>query len=153
MIDPAEVFLEIAQRKGCLDAAQAEALREAFGPGGAGLLEVERLCVRRRYLDEALVRRIDRAVHYYVVRRADKLYGRIAIERGFIDEDTVQNCLKKQRRDYERRRTLVRLSKLLAGLEAITPEQDEAVRVEVVRRLSGEQAPASERRPQPALAG
>jgi hypothetical protein len=136
--DPAEVFLEIAQKKGCLTGGQVERLRSELGvPVATGLLELERLCVSRRLLTDAQVRGIDRAVHYYIVRRADKLYARLAIERGYVDEDTARNCLKKQRSDYARRRTLGRISRLLSGLDAITPAQDDELREAVVRRLGG----------------
>lgn len=137
--DPAEVFLEIAERKGCLTAGQVRRMRAELGvPLATGLLELERLCVARKLLSDAQVRGIDRGVHYFVVRRADKLYARLATERGYVDEDTARNCLKKQRRDYARRRTLARISKLLAGLDAITPAQDAELREAVIERLSDE---------------
>ncbi|GIW73025.1 MAG: hypothetical protein KatS3mg102_2567 [Planctomycetota bacterium] len=145
--NPAEVFLEIARAKQLLSDRQLAELRDEIAQATGGqLVLVQRLCLERGWLDGAQVRALDRAVHYYVVRKADKLYGRIAVERGFVAADVVRNCLNKQRRDYERRRTLVRLSRLLHGLDAISPEQDAAVRAAVIARLVPEE-PADEREP------
>ena len=81
-----------------------------------------------------------RGTRYYVVRKADKIYGKLAIQKKYVDADTVEHCLERQHRDYLKKRRLVRLSKLLLGLEAIPAERDAEVRKLVAERLSPEES-------------
>ncbi|MFC1706367.1 hypothetical protein ACFL59_06020 [Planctomycetota bacterium] len=132
------IFLRIATEKGLLSSRQvAEVLaaHAAERDGDDGQPTVAERCVNMELLTPEQARGLDRGVRYYVLRKADKLYGRVAVEREYVDRDTVDNCLKKQKLDYLKRKVLARLSKLLTGLDAVTAEEDEAIRQEVVRRI------------------
>ena len=142
MLDnPEVVFARIAGSKGWLDEAQVETL--------FGLQSLDRMMGRRRTIaglsvSEGMLSReqaaeIAQRVRYYLVRQADLAYGRVAAERGFVARATVDGVLADQRRAFQERRILQRLSRILLVAGALTPEQDEEVKAAILGRL----APAS----------
>ncbi|MHC4392067.1 MAG: hypothetical protein ACYS22_12225 [Planctomycetota bacterium] len=127
-----DIFLRIAVERGFVTPEQRDEVLSAYlaakeSAGGVKATPVEQILVDRGLLTVPQVKGIDRGVRYYIVRKADKAYGRIAKRRGLIDQSTLKNCLKKQKLDFTKRLVLSRLSKLLLEVEAITPEQHEAV--------------------------
>lgn len=136
------IFLRIATEKKLIDAEQARQLLEALEDKetAAAVLGLETIVLEKKLLSVEQVKGIARGVRYYIVRRADKRYGRLACKLGFIDEGTLENCLKKQKLDYTRRRRLVRLSKLLLEVEAITKTQDAKIRARVLAEEEAERA-------------
>jgi hypothetical protein len=142
MESQAEIFVKIAQEKGLLDAAKLARVREAQREARKQKksLSIEAACVDLGFLTNEQVRGLERGIRYYVVRKADRIYGRLAIEKGYADADTVRHCLARQHDEFFKRKKLVRLSKLLLGLDALTAEQDQDLRTLVISRLSPEES-------------
>ena len=134
--DPDTIFARIARDRRLLDDDQIELLR--------GLQALDRMCGRRRTLavlavteraiapDQAAA--VMRAVRYCRVRQADRAYGRIAARRGLVPLSLVDGLLEDQRRAFYDRGILQRLSRILLVAGAISPEQDEEVKREVLGR-------------------
>ncbi len=143
---PASIFRKIVTEKGLLDEEaldRAEAAAEDGRAAGKGAsYTVERACLDLGLLTEAQVRGIEAGRHYYIVRKADKTYAKIAVRDGLVASATVEKCLAAQKREYLEKRRLVRLSRLLLDKKAISAEDDAAVREQVVRMLSPEESAA-----------
>jgi hypothetical protein len=133
-----DIFAKIAREKGLLDDAKLAQAREAQKAARKEkrALSLENACIELGILTADQVRGIQRGIRYYVVRKADRIYGKVAIEKGFVDDDVVRNCLSKQHDEFFKNKKLIRLSKLLMGLDAITTEEDDEVRKVVIGRLT-----------------
>lgn len=131
-----QIFFRIAREHALLSEQQITALLEAQdrARSSGAPRSVDALSIDMGYLGIDQVKGIERGVRYYVVRKADKLYGKVARERGLVDAETIANCLKKQKLDFTRRHVLVRLSKLLLDIDALTLAEDQQIREEVIRR-------------------
>lgn len=133
-----DIFAKIAREKGLLDDAKLGQARDAQKAARKEkrVLSLENACLELGILTPDQVRGIQRGIRYYVVRKADRIYGKVAIEKGFVEADVVRNCLSKQHDEFFKNKKLIRLSKLLMGLDAITTEEDEEVRKIVIGRLT-----------------
>ncbi|MHC4830991.1 MAG: hypothetical protein ACYTFT_11665, partial [Planctomycetota bacterium] len=93
-----DIFLRIAVERGFVTPEQRDEVLSAYlaakeSAGGVKATPVEQILVDRGLLTVPQVKGIDRGVRYYIVRKADKAYGRIAKRRGLIDQSTLKNCL------------------------------------------------------------
>ncbi len=92
---------------------------------------------KRRSLDKTLVgmgiiakkqlKGLRQAVLYYLIRQADKFYGKIAAQSQIVEERYVREALEEQKRLHLEEKRLVRLSKLLISSHNITPKADKAI--------------------------
>lgn len=92
---------------------------------------------KRRSLDKTLVnmgiiakkqlKGLRQAVLYYLIRQADKFYGKIASQSQIVEERYVREALEEQKRLHLEEKRLVRLSKLLISSHNITPKADKAI--------------------------
>ncbi|HVY61934.1 MAG TPA: hypothetical protein VHF22_09790, partial [Planctomycetota bacterium] len=138
----AAIFAKIAIEKGFLDEKkleQARTLMKLARKDGKAVA-LDKACIELEILTPDQVRGLARGLKYYVARKADKIYGKLAVARKYCDEDTVEHCLQKQHAEFYKKNRLVRLAKLLSGLDAIKPEHDEEVRKAVQARLSPEES-------------
>jgi len=140
----ASIFCRIALEKNLLDEKQLEQARVLvrLARRESKPMSLDRACVELELLTPEQVRGIERGIRVYVVRKADKIFGRLAVEKGFVDADTVEHCFARQQSELTKNHRLVRLSKLLMGLDAITPEQDAELRKLLAERLTPEESQA-----------
>jgi hypothetical protein len=139
---PDTVFARLAGARDLLDEEQVETL--------LGLQVLDRMLKRKpRSLAVLAVAEgmlapekatdLQQAVRYYLIRQADRAYGRIAVERGILPASLVEGLLEDQRRHFAERKVLQRLSRILLVAGAISPEQDD----ELKRAVLGREAPAA----------
>jgi hypothetical protein len=138
----AAIFAKIAIEKGLLDEKKLEQARtlQKLARKDGKAVALDKACLELEILTPGQVRGLERGLKYYVARKADKIYGKLAIARKFCDADTVEHCLQKQHTEFYKNKRLVRLAKLLTGLDAIKPEQDEELRKAVQARLTPEES-------------
>jgi hypothetical protein len=138
----ADIFAKIALEKKFLSEEQLAKAREAHREAKKEKrsLSVEAACVELGFLSPEQSRGIARGIRYYVARKVDKIYGKVAIEKGIADADTVRNCLSKQHDEFFKNKKLVRVSKLLMGLDAVTEAEDADVRAVVISKLTPEES-------------
>jgi hypothetical protein len=127
------IFLTIARQTGLLSEERAELLvgLQKLDRIRGRQRSVEQLAVGERFMTPEQVRKVLKAVRYYVIRRHDRRYARTARDLGFISWHTFDRCLKLQKRWYMEHRLLVRLGKILLRRGEITPQQDAVVRREL----------------------
>ena len=138
----AAIFAKIAVEKGFLDEKkldQARTLQKLCRREGQAL-PLDRACLELEILTPEQVRGLERGLKYYVARKADKIYAKLAVARAFCDADTVEHCLARQHTEFYKKHRLVRLAKLLLGLDGITPEHDAVICKAVSARLSPEES-------------
>src|SRR6185436_1925725 len=97
------LFARLAGGRGLLSEEQVELL---FGLKAldrmAGLRRtVADLSVAEGLLPAAKVDELRRSVRYYLVRQADREYGRLAAERGLVPRALVDGLLEDQRRAFQ----------------------------------------------------
>lgn len=138
----ASIFAKIAIEKGLLDEKKLEQARmlQKLARKDGKAVPLDKACLELEILTPEQVRGLERGLRYYVARKADKIYAKLATARKFVDADTAEHCLQKQHTEFYKKKRLVRLSKLLLGLDAITSEQDDEVRKAVQGRLSPEES-------------
>lgn len=138
----AAIFSRIALEKGLLDETKLglarQKLRDMRRKGVPYALD--RACIDLGLLSEAQVRGIERGLRYYVARKADKAYRRIAADKGLVDGTVLDECLTEQKREFYENHRLLRLSRMLIDREAIDAAGDAAVRQEVLARLAPEES-------------
>jgi len=137
----ASIFAKIAIEKGFLDEKKLEQARtlQRLARKDGKAVTIDKACLELDLLTPVQVKGLERGLKYYVVRKADKIYGKLAVQKKFADKETVENCLEKQKNEYAKKK-LVRLSKLLMGLDAIDEAQDAELRAAVLKRLSPEES-------------
>ena len=128
------IFLKIARRKMFLQKSDVEILLglQAIDRMRGERRRIQDLCIEEELLTEEQVRGILRGVRYYVVRQADRRYGRILLERRLVARRDLNVALMEQKRTYQRKKTLLRLSKILLDKKEITIDEDRNVRRELL---------------------
>ncbi|MHC4830655.1 MAG: hypothetical protein ACYTFT_09940 [Planctomycetota bacterium] len=144
-----DIFLKIAQQKGLL---HEDWIEEAIGLQTIDRMRgrdrsIESILVEQEYLSVDQVKGLLRGVRYYVIRKNDRRYGRSALRLGLIGRPLYSEALRRQKRAFHERNVLVRLSALLLHMGVIDPEQDQAIRDELLasRTPSGRTRRTSQR--------
>lgn len=138
----AAIFAKIAIEKGFLDekkVEQARTLQRVSRKHGKSV-PIDKACLELNLLTPVQVKGLERGLKYYIVRKADKIYGKLAVKKKYADKDTVEHCLERQKSEFTKKKRLVRISKLLAGLDAIDAAKDAELRAEVAKRLTPEES-------------
>ncbi len=86
------------------------------------------------FLKPAQVQALVKAVRYMEVRAEDKLFGRLALQNGYITEKVLEDCLDLQKKAYERTKTVpMSLVDLMLEKGHLTIAQAETIRTAVRR--------------------
>src|SRR5579872_5438089 len=67
------------------------------------------------------------AILYYLVRKADRFYGKIAVQSDICESKWVDEALKEQKKIHQKERRLVRLNKILLEKGYINAREDRAI--------------------------
>src|SRR5207237_412652 len=62
-----------------------------------------------------------------LVRKADRFYGKIAVQSDICDEKWVEEALKEQKKIHQKQRKLLRLNKILLDKGYINAREDRAI--------------------------
>ena len=67
------------------------------------------------------------AILYYLVRKADRFYGKIAVQSDICEPKWVDEALTEQKKVHQKERRLVRLNKILLEKGYINAREDRAI--------------------------
>ncbi|MDC3379390.1 hypothetical protein OAX78_03815, partial [Planctomycetota bacterium] len=67
------------------------------------------------------------AIIYYLVRKADRFYGKIATQSDICEEKWVGEALREQKRIHQKQHRLVRINKILIEKGYINSREDRAI--------------------------
>ncbi|MDF1664899.1 MAG: hypothetical protein P1V97_24270 [Planctomycetota bacterium] len=88
---------------------------------------LERVLVDMGVLKGKQLKGLRYAVLYYLVRKVDRFYGKIAVQSDICEQAWVDQALKEQKRVHQKDRRLVRINKILLEKEYINSNEDRAI--------------------------
>lgn len=137
-----KALLKIAVERGYLP---VDAARQVLRAAKERRTTAERVIRDGKLLSERRMARLNTHYRYRSMRKADKLYGILAIRKDLLTKKQVVKSLKTQKTTFETRRECMRLGSLLIERGLLTVAQDRALRAqasgkalpsEVVRAVS-----------------
>jgi hypothetical protein len=90
-------------------------------------LPLDRILLRFGLLDEKKISALYQALTYFLWRKEDKLYGRVAVKNQLITEEDMKACLKEQKKAFNERRELKRVNVIAFEKGLLNPREDRAL--------------------------
>lgn len=106
--------------------------KEALARRGSKI-PLDRILLKFEILTNDQIAGLWKALEYYVSRKEDKWYCKIALKSKFVREADIQECLKVQKRSYKDDGQLMRLNALLIERGIMKLKEDLAV-IKAMRR-------------------
>ncbi len=136
MHDKAEKrFLKAVRSSGLVAAADLDRALEvqALGRRHGRRLAIDRVLLKLELLSREQILGLWRALRYYLWRKEDKLYVKVAVQSSILPEEAAAGCLKEQKRAYKRAGELVRVNAIARQRGYLTAKEDAAL-VHALRR-------------------
>lgn len=90
-------------------------------------LPLDRILLKFKLLDETQIENLYLALRYFLWRKEDKLYGKVAVKNQLLTEQDMKRCLKEQKRAFQERRELRRVNEIAFEKGLMTPKEDRAL--------------------------
>jgi hypothetical protein len=90
-------------------------------------LPLDRILVKFGLLDEKQVTALYQALTYFLWRKEDKLYAKVAIQNQLVAEPDMKRCLKEQKKAFNERRELRRVNAIAVEKGLMTTKEDRAL--------------------------
>jgi len=100
---------------------------QAFAGRQGRILPLDRILLKLKLLDREQILGLWRALRYYVWRKEDKQYVKIAVQSALITEDLGEQCLKEQKKAYKHDNELIRVNEIARQRGYLTATEDEAI--------------------------
>lgn len=97
---------------------------------------LERVLVDMGVLKGKQLKGLRYAILYYLVRKVDRFYGKIAVQSKIVSSSDVDKALKEQKRVHNKERRLVRINKLLMEAGVLKKAEDKAI-TKAIEELRG----------------
>lgn len=102
---------------------------------GRGLeLPIDRILLKLQLLDREQILGLWRALRYYLWRREDKQYVKIALQSKLLTPEMAKSCLREQKNAYKHEDELVRVNEIARQRGYVKAPEDRAI-VEAMHRL------------------
>ena len=75
-------------------------------------LPLDRILLKLNLLEREQILGLWRALRYYVWRKEDKFYAKLAVQSQLLTEETARLCLKEQKKAYKHTNELVRVNEI-----------------------------------------
>jgi hypothetical protein len=90
-------------------------------------LPLDRILLKFKLLGEADIEKLYSALRYFLWRKEDKLYGKVAVKNQLLTEQDMKRCLKEQKKAFQERRELRRVNEIAFEKGLMTPKEDRAL--------------------------
>lgn len=90
-------------------------------------LPVDRVLLKLQILDRDQILGLWRALRYYVWRKEDKLYVKVAVQSGILTPELGQQCLREQKDAYKQDNALVRVNEIARQRGYLEGKEDRAL--------------------------
>ena len=122
-------FSKAVLSSGLLSEADLERARtvQAYGQKRGLTLPLDRVLLKLGLLSRDQILGLWRALRYYLWRKEDKFFVKIAMQSKFLDETRSRSCLKEQKQAYKHDDELIRVNEIARQRGYLTAEQDLAV--------------------------
>lgn len=97
-------------------------------------LPLDRVLLKLNLLSREQILGLWRALRYYVWRKEDKFYVKIAIQSNILTEKIARACLKEQKKAYKHEDVLVRVNEIARQRGYLSDSEDRAI-VEAMARV------------------
>lgn len=115
------------------DIERARSLQQHAARRGLAL-PLDRILLKLHLLTRDQILGLWRALRYYLWRKEDKFFVKIAIQSKLLDEKTARICLKEQKQSYKHDDTLIRVNEVARQRGYLTSPQDRAI-VEAMQKV------------------
>ncbi len=123
------------------------------------VLPIDRVFLRLGLLDREQILGLYRALRYYLWRREDKFYCKLAVQSKFMSPEAAKACLREQKQAYRHEDQLVRVNEIARQRGYVKAGEDRAivaamydVRPATLRPVDDERAGQDAARPSPGAA-
>lgn len=122
-------FLKAVRSSGLVpDAKLTHALEvQSFAARQGRELPLDRILLKLNLLDREQILGLWRALRYYVWRKEDKFYVKIAIQSAILTRETGKLCLKEQKKAYKHENILIRVNEIARQRGYLNNKEDEAI--------------------------
>ncbi|HBP19709.1 MAG TPA: hypothetical protein DEA08_18200 [Planctomycetes bacterium] len=90
-------------------------------------LPLDRILLKLELLDRPQILGLWRALRYYVWRKEDKLYVKVAIQSAILTEELGEQCLREQKTAYKHDNVLVRVNEIARQRGYLRAAEDRAL--------------------------
>lgn len=90
-------------------------------------LPIDRVLLKLQILDRDQILGLWRALRYYVWRKEDKLYVKVAVQSGILTPELGQQCLREQKDAYKQDNALVRVNEIARQRGYLEGKEDRAL--------------------------
>ncbi len=90
-------------------------------------LPLDRILLKFGLLDEKQIEALYRALTYFLWRKEDKLYAKIAVKNQLLTAQDSKRCLKEQKRAFKEKRVLRRFNEIAFEKGLLNPNEDRAL--------------------------
>lgn len=97
-------------------------------------LPIDRILLKLQLLDREQILGLWRALRYYLWRREDKLYVKIALQSKLLTPDSAKSCLREQKNAYKHEDELLRVNEIARQRGYVKAPEDRAI-VEAMHRI------------------
>jgi hypothetical protein len=122
-------FLEAVRLSGLVPDAEIDraVAFQKFAHARGKPLPLDRILLKFKLLDEPQIEKLYAALRYFLWRKEDKLYGKVAVKNQLLTEQDMKRCLKEQKRAFQDRRELRRVNEIAFEKGLMTPKEDRAL--------------------------
>lgn len=100
-------------------------------------LPIDRVLLKLQILDREQILGLWRALRYYVWRKEDKRYVKVAVQSGIMTPELGEQCLREQKEAYKEENALVRVNEIARQRGYIEGKEDRAL-VRALREQNAE---------------
>lgn len=90
-------------------------------------LPIDRVLLKLQILDREQILGLWRALRYYVWRKEDKLYVKVAVQSGILTPELGKQCLREQKEAYKQENSLVRVNEIARQRGYLAGKEDRAL--------------------------
>jgi len=122
-------FLEAVRLSGLVPEAEIDraVAFQKFAHARGRPLPLDRILLKFKLLDESQIEALYVALRYFLWRKEDKLYGKVAVKNQLLTEQDMKRCLKEQKRAFQANRELRRVNEIAFEKGLMTPREDRAL--------------------------
>ena len=88
---------------------------------------LENLLIEQKLIKRSQIKSLRYAILYYFLRKADRFYGKIAVQSNICETAWIDDALKEQKKLNRSKHKLIRLSRILKDKDLINEREDEAI--------------------------
>jgi hypothetical protein len=97
-------------------------------------LPLDRILLKFGHLDRDQILGLWRALRYYLWRKEDKFYVKLAVQSKLLNAKTAKICLREQKQAYKHEDQLIRVNEIARQRGYLDPKGDQAI-VDAMRKV------------------